>query len=637
MTVINAVEHRNFNPTERVQTPGKWLAVAIFLSFAASSCAGRTTRPESEPMPVAKNATASSPDENTNTTTKTAATQTQNRDAASDEASAEYHFSMAQAYVAEGNPDRAIEEYKLVLMYDPKSALVHARLAGEYIKKGQLSAALENCKEAVRLDPSYVDARLMLAGLYSGAHETKQALAEYERILKSNPKHEEAAVYRAQVLMEDGRPEDALKGLRGFVKANPDSPVAFYYLGRAEQTQNHYAEAVSAFKKALEARPGFTQAALALGFLYEEKGKNSLAIATYKDLYETSQDMAAANRLATIYLKEEKYTLALPYLEAMELSDPDDMNVRVKLGLVRMELKNYDAAIATFKTILERNPESDRIHYYLGSIYEELKKNDEAIAHLKQIRPNSKLYTDAVLHVGHLLKSTNQLSAARKVVEEGINKSPETSGFYLFKATLDEDSKDLKTAIATLEIAVDKFPRDERVRYYLGSLYDRVGQVDRGLEQMEEILKINPENVDALNYIGYTWTTKGVRLNDAEKLLRRAVGLKPDNGYIQDSWGWYLYVRGRVDEAVVELEKAARLKPSEATILEHLADAYLKSNLREKALNQYKDALKHAEDEEARRKIQNKLESLVREIAGEPGTTGVTGDRVPAGKPSPTR
>lgn len=548
------------------------------------------------------------------------------------EASAEYHFAMAQAYTAEGSPDRAIEEYKLAILFDPNSALVHARLAGEYIKKGMLSEALETCKEAVRLDPQYVDARLMLAGLYSGAHEAQLALAEYERILKVNPKHEEAAVYRAQVLMEDGRPEDALKGLRVFVKANPDSPVAFYYLGRAEQTQNHFAEAVVAFRKAIEVRPGFTQASLALGFLYEEKGKNAQALQVYKSLYENTQDPAAANRLATIYLKEEKYTLAMPYLESMEAADPDDMNVRVKLGLVQMELKRYDAAIVTFKRILERNPESDRIHYYLGSIYEELKQTDQAIAHLKQIRPNSKLYTDAVLHVGHLLKSSNQVAAARKVVEEGIAKSPETSGFYLFKATLDEDGKDIKTAITTLEAAVEKFPRDERVRYYLGSLYDRQGLSDRGLEQMEEILKINPENVDALNYIGYTWTTKGIRLNDAEKLLRRAIGLKPDNGYIQDSWGWYLYVRGRVNEAVVELEKAARLKPSEATILEHLADAYLKSNLREKALNQYKDALAHAEDDEVRRKIQNKLDTLVHEIAGNPAR-----DRTPASSPSPSR
>ena len=75
---------------------------------------------------------------------------------------------------------------------------------------------------------------------------------------------------------------------------------------------------------------------------------------------------------------------------------------------------------------------------------------------------------------------------------------------------------------------------------------------------MEAILTVNPENVDAMNYIGYTWTQKGIRLNDAEKLLKKAMALRPNNGYITDSWGWYLFTRGRVGEAVVELWKRPR-------------------------------------------------------------------------------
>jgi Tfp pilus assembly protein PilF len=117
-----------------------------------------------------------------------------------------------------------------------------------------------------------------------------------------------------------------------------------------------------------------------------------------------------------------------------------------------------------------------------------------------------------------------------------------------------------------------------------------------------------------MNYIGYAWTQKGVRLNDAERLLKRALGLRPDNGYIQDSWGWYLFTRGRVREAVVELEKAAKLKPNEPTILEHLGDAYLRANLVEKAFIQYSDAARYADDETARKKVLLKADGLKREL-----------------------
>ncbi len=153
--------------------------------------------------------------------------------------------------------------------------------------------------------------------------------------------------------------------------------------------------------------------------------------------------------------------------------------------------------------------------------------------------------------------------------------------------------------------------------------------MDQGVEQMQSILKINPENVDALNYIGYTWTQKGEHLDEAGKMLKRALVLRPNNGYIQDSWGWYLFVRGRVNEAVVELEKAASLKPNESTILEHLGDAYLRNNLEEKALARYMDAVKFAEDEEGRKKIADKVGSLRQELIAKGKIVPAT-DRMPA-------
>lgn len=552
------------------------------------------------------------------------------------EASAEYHFSLAQAYVAEGNPDRAIEEYKLVLAYDPSSALVYARLATEYIKKGSFSIAMEACKEALQRDPNYIDARLMLAGLLSSSRETDSALAEYDRILKKNPGHEEAVIYKSQLLVEEGRADEAVKDLHAFVKKSGDSPLGWYYLGKAEQKREKHQEAMKAFQKALDIRPGFSQAALALGYLYESRKQNTQAVEVYRGLYDQTQDLTAANRLATIYLKEEKYGLAVPYLEAIELTDPEDMNVRVKLGLIQMELKDYPQAITTFKGILLKNPESDRIHYYLGSLYEETKQSELAMKQLRNIKPDSKLFGDAMLHVAYLLKQENRVGEAKALIAESITQSPRIPGFYLFQASLAEEAKNVEVAVGVLEQATKIFPEDEKVRYYLGSLYDRQGHTDRSLEQMEAILRLNPENVDALNYVGYTWTVQGVRLNDAEKLLRRALVLKPNNGYIQDSWGWHLYMRGKTNEAIVQLEKAARLKPNESTILEHLADAYMKSNLREKAAKRYEEAVKFAEDDSARRKLSSKLETVRGELAhrGKRGTNPELTERMPASQKS---
>lgn len=554
------------------------------------------------------------------------------------EASAEYHFSMAQAYVAEGNSDRAIEEYKLALLFDPTSPVVHARLATEYVKKGMIAAAMETCKEALQHDPNYTDARLLLAGLYSSTRENPKALSEYDLILKKDPLHEEATFFKSQVLIEDGHGKQAVALLQKFTRQSSESVSGWFYLGRAAQSQEQWPLAVSAFKKALELKPSFTQAGLSLGFLYEEKGELEKAIATYRQIYEDQQDLAAANRLATLYLKAEKYSSAVPFLEALRASDPDDLNVRVKLGLVQMEMKKYDQAIVTFQQILKKSPESDRIHYYLGSIFEELKRTDEAIVELSSIDGGSRLFTDAALHVGYLYQQSGRADQAKKFMQSAIVKSPKFAGFHLFLATLEEESKNVSGAIAVLDKAVIGFPEDEKIRYYLGSLLDRQGETDKSLAQMEEILKLNPNHVDALNYVGYTWTLQGVRFSDAEKALKKAMKLKPGNGYITDSWGWFLFVTGKLREAVVALEKAVKFKPDEATILEHLGDAYLKAELPEKALYQYAEAVRHSVEDAPKIKVIAKFESLKSEMmrAGRklPAHLDGTGGRMPAAHPS---
>ena len=531
------------------------------------------------------------------------------------EATADWHFSMAQAYSAEGQVDRAIEEYQLTLAHDPESALVHTRLAMEYVKKGMLSAALETVQEALRKDPKFVDARLMLAGLYSTLRDLDSAIVEYDRVLKQDPKNEEALVYRAQISVEAGRNEEAIRLLKGFLKKQPDSAVSWYYLGRVYQKLDQKDEAIRSYRKAADLRPGFAQAGLALGWTLEDSNRAAEALVAYQRLYDEAQDTTAANRIATLLLKQEKYREALPYLEVVEAADADDMNVRVKLGLVYMELKKLDRAETLFKSILAKTPDADRVRYYLASVYEEQKRLDESVAEVMKIQPGSKLHGDAVVHAGWLLKQAGRAPEALELVRSAVKTNPGHATFYLFMASIEEDAKRYEAASQVLKAGVKVFPEDEKMHFYLGSLLDRQGDVDGCLQEMERVLKLNPDHVDALNYLGYTWTVRGTRLNDAERLIRRALALKPDNGFVQDSWGWHLFLRGRVRESIVELEKAAKLKPNESTILEHLADAYLRYNLREKAVIRYQEAARVAQDEGSRRKIESKLDLLRIEVA----------------------
>jgi len=129
--------------------------------------------------------------------------------------------------------------------------------------------------------------------------------------------------------------------------------------------------------------------------------------------------------------------------------------------------------------------------------------------------------------------------------------------------------------------------------YALANAQDRLGMRSAALSTMRKVLAAQPQHTGALNYIGYTLAEHGetADLREAETLLSRAVGLRPDDSAIADSYGYCLLKLGRPGEALVELRRADRLSPGDPVILSHLGDALIASGHREEARSVFRRAL----------------------------------------------
>ena len=112
-------------------------------------------------------------------------------------------------------------------------------------------------------------------------------------------------------------------------------------------------------------------------------------------------------------------------------------------------------------------------------------------------------------------------------------------------------------------------PQNTDLRYRLGMLYDKTGRPDDGIREMEAILKHEPDNPEALNFIGYSWADRGIRLDEAEAMIKKALSLKPGDGFITDSLGWVYFKKNRLDEAIRYLKEAAAILPEDAAIGKH--------------------------------------------------------------------
>ena len=201
-------------------------------------------------------------------------------------------------------------------------------------------------------------------------------------------------------------------------------------------------------------------------------------------------------------------------------------------------------------------------------------------------------YDDAVLHARKVVKLTSE--------EEHVRARCRLAEILARAGKFNE-------AIVECQDTMKEFPQAKRVRtarYTLSNVYSLKGEHDKSEEQLRLVLETDPDEPLANNNLGYQMADRNIHLEEAERLIRRAiavdrivrkdVGESEENAAYLDSLGWVLFRRGKLAEARVWLEKASSL-PDEAdqpTVWDHLGDVYAKLELTGKAKAAWTKALK---------------------------------------------
>jgi tetratricopeptide (TPR) repeat protein len=145
--------------------------------------------------------------------------------------------------------------------------------------------------------------------------------------------------------------------------------------------------------------------------------------------------------------------------------------------------------------------------------------------------------------------------------------------------------------------------------YSRGICHERLKQWEKAESDFLQALALQPEEASVLNYLGYSWVDQGRRLDEALDMIKKAVALRPDDGYIVDSLGWAYYKLGRYDDAVEQLERAVQLRPDDSVLNDHLGDAFWRAGRRLEAKFQWSWALSMKPEAEEIPKLKAKLAS----------------------------
>ena len=155
-------------------------------------------------------------------------------------------------------------------------------------------------------------------------------------------------------------------------------------------------------------------------------------------------------------------------------------------------------------------------------------------------------------------------------------------------------------------------------------MYERQKKYELSEAEFRKVLAINPDNAEALNYLGYMLANRGAKLDESAKMIQRALELEPDNGAFLDSLGWVYYQLGRYSEAEGPLLRAIQKIGTDPTVHDHLGDLYSKMGKTNEAITQWQTSLQRYQagapsenDPEDVAKITRKLESARVRLAKE--------------------
>jgi tetratricopeptide (TPR) repeat protein len=500
---------------------------------------------------------------------------------------AKYHYTLGVLYLLNDRPAEAGREFLQALSFDPASGYLAAEVAGFFLRLGDGERARMICTQYLANFPDNTEVRLVLGDIFRRRNDFPAALREYRRVLEREPENITALLQLAETHRDSRDFPAAVAAYERILSRKPDHLLAAYYLARVHLAGNNQEAAEVWLKKTLDISPSFEPALLELAHLYERRGNIKEALATYNRYLEQYEDAVEVRlRVAELLLRERRFPEMRAMLAQVEIRDPRNRYLRFLRAMMLHEEDQHEEAQVILQDYLAEFANDDRARFLLGLGFSQRQRHEEAWEEFARIPSSAEVYVKAQVQMALILERQEKIREAIHILKETlkIRRNPLLLGFL---ATLKEKAGETKEAERILLAGIEEFRDNIELRYNLGVIYEKTGRLAPAIEQMRAILQMDPANAEAMNFIGYSWADRGIHLEEAEQLIKRALELKPDSPHIIDSLGWVYFRQGKNDLAIKYLTEAHRGMPDDPTVADHLGDALAKGGRLKEALEMY--------------------------------------------------
>ncbi|HTS25659.1 MAG TPA: tetratricopeptide repeat protein [Bryobacteraceae bacterium] len=545
------------------------------------------------------------------------------------------------------------------------------------IDETNLKKAIEQYQKITEKDPKDADSWVMLGRLYRVSNNTPEAEKAFNAALKADPDNDDALTQMAVMYAELGDSKRAIEKLEAATSKAPNERTLALLADQYEQIQD-YKAAAEVLKKALEIAPdnGRIARGLAQDLMFSDQLDDALKL--YEQLAtEEPRDPQLPMHMSEIYRAKHDYAKSREFLSKAKSLGAEGMEVRYQeIKLLEAEGKTEEA-LTSLKSLLDetqRNkyPEAElrrraSLLEEYGAVSRNAKKYPQAVEAFRQM---GALYGDsdagkdtssrAMVQVIETYRQAQDFDSAMKEADAALKKYPDERMVKVEHATSLADlnkidqaateirgllrgDRDRETLIALAQVyekgkryqemaktldEVEKLTstnEDKENLYFMrGAMFERMKKFDESEAAFRKVLELNPDNAEALNYLGYMLADRNVKLDEARQMIKKALDSEPENGAFLDSMGWVCFRQGKLDEAQGLLQKALDKIGQDPTVHAHLGDVYFKLGRTREAITQwqasvheYQNASPAAADPEELAKVKQKLDEAQVKLAQE--------------------
>jgi tetratricopeptide (TPR) repeat protein len=600
--------------------------------------------------------------------------------------------ALAELYAKTGRIRDAVMEAQDILKRDPNNLEAHKLLGRIYLRSlgdvqsGQgsqnvLKLAIEQYEQIVKIEPDDIDDHLLLGRLYSMPSDYKdyqKAEKEFKTAVKLQPDSEEAVTYLAYLYNEEGDTARATQVLSS-IPDKSRSAKLYSALGYTYEQQKQYKQAIDAYRRAIALDRDNLDAIRGLAQNLLNDGQTDAALEQYKVIADTNpEDAQTYLHMAEIYRKSGKFDLALENLKKAGSLVQDSIEVPYNIAAVYQAQGRYDEAAQTMQDLLKKTEKPDGSYTQseknnravflerLGTIYRE---NNNSAAALEAFRRMLTLGDEnaqrGYQQIIDTYREAKQWQQATDAAKEAVEKLPNDRGLKMVYASqladmgqadkgLDQvksmlqgkpEDREVYITLAQMYSRLKRWPdaeqsldkaellstKDEEKQYIdflRGSTLERQKKYDAAEASFRKVLATRPDDPNTLNYLGYMLADRGVKLDEAVILIKKAVDLDPANGAYLDSLGWAYFKQGKFDLAEDTLIKASQRIGTDPTVQDHLGDLYQRTGRLklaaahwERALNEWNKTVSAEVDQGDVAKVQKKLESAKMKLAKDESQT----------------